>query len=139
MVRCYPAAAVSAPSLARAPAAASVAFTRRALRGCVALAGSVDEEDDEYDSADDDELPHDLDAEAFGSIDPLQVEVLCTQLAKIVDLLRTSRRRSSVVSETGGASSFMKMVCSLVGVCLPRMCGHVVADACGCVGASVIR
>ena len=101
----------------------------------------MDEEDDEYDSADDDELPHDLDAEAFGSIDPLQVEVLCTQLAKIVDLLRTSRRRSSVVSETGGASSFMKMVCCLASwpCACPRMRDHVGTDACGCVGASVIR
>ena len=56
-------------------------------------------------SGEDDALPHDLDAEAFGSIDSLQAEVLCTQLAKVVDLMRTSRRRSSMIPAQGGSSA----------------------------------
>ena len=74
---------------------------------CVLLV--PDDDDEEYDSSEDDALPHDLDAEAFGSIDSLQAEVLCTQLAKVVDLMRTSRRRSSMIPAQGG-SSFLDMV-----------------------------
>jgi len=70
-----------------------------------------EEDEDDYDSGDDDKLPADLDRESFGSLDTLHAEVLCTQLAKVVDLLRTSRRRSSTMMRPlASGNSFLKMV-----------------------------